>query len=115
DWERLQRRVSGGGEALSREFDRMPWLQGYQHCVKLVPGHEGYDSVGNNRALLAFLPFKSARLAAVLSAEDYSDFLFLALKPRFPENLWRLEALKKINAPIIKDWPVEDISAFDYR
>jgi hypothetical protein len=114
DWEKLQTRVAGG-EALSREADRMPWLQGYQHSVKLVEGHEGYDSVGNSRALVAFLPFKSARLASVLSAEDFSAFLFLAVKPRFPENIWRLEALKRINAPIIKNWPVVDISAFGYR
>jgi hypothetical protein len=114
DWERLQRRVPGG-EALTREADKMPWLQGYQHSVRLVPGHEGYDSVGSSRALLAFLPFKSARLASVLSVEDYSAFVFLAVKPRFEDNAWRLDALKQINESIIRDWPVLEISAFNYR
>jgi hypothetical protein len=96
-------------------MDDEPWLFGHEHRVALVPNHEGYDCAGASRLLIAYLPFKCARLAAVLGVEDYSKFLFLAGRPRLPVNDWRFEALKKINEPITRDWPIVEMRTFDYR
>lgn len=114
DWEALNAELSAP-IGLSELVDSKPWLFGYEHTVELVAGHEGYDSAGSARALVGFLPFKCARLAAVLSAEDYTEFLFIAGCPRLPENHWRLEALRRINEEIVKQWRVEEMSTFGYR
>jgi hypothetical protein len=113
DWKQLSCELSGY-ETLADIVNAKPWLSGYEHRVELVPKHEGYDSAGSGRALIGFLPFKCARLAAVLGEEDYEEFLFIAGRPRLPENYWRLEALMKINEDIIKEWPVENLETFGY-
>jgi hypothetical protein len=114
DWQRLRKELSGH-RTLAEIVDEKPWLFGYDHHVELIPGHEGYDSASSGRALIGFLPFKCARLAAVLGNEDYADFMFIAGRPRLPQNEWRFEALKTINENIIKGWPVVDIPTFGYR
>lgn len=114
DWEKLKNDLSDS-ENLTEVMDQMPWLFGDEHHVDLVPNHEGYDSVGSKRALIGFLPFKCARLKAILSQEDYADGLYIAGRPHLEENYWRVDALKKINEPIVKNWNVIDIGTFNYR
>lgn len=113
-WERLKRDLHDNA-SLADTVDREPWLFGYEHRVELVPGHEGYDSAGSGRALIGFLPFKRARLAAILGEWEYESFLFIAGRPRLPENQWRLDVLKEINASLIRSWPVAEMSTFGYR
>jgi len=112
-WKQLNRELSGH-QTLADLIDAKPWISGYAHQVELIPGHEGYDSAGSGRALIGFLPFKCARLAAVLGEEDYAEFLFIAGRPRLAENHWRLAALKRINKDLIKEWPVKTMSTFGY-
>jgi len=114
DWEQLKRDLSRI-ESIAEIVDTKPWLFSYEHKVVLIPGHEGYDSAGSGNALIGFLPFKCARLAAVLSEEVYSEMLFIAGRPHREENYWRFDALKEINLPIIKEWPVFEMSTFGYR
>jgi hypothetical protein len=95
--------------------DDAPWLFGHAHSVELIANHEGYDSPAANTMLLAFLPFKRARLAAIVSNHDYEKSIFIAGKPRLQENGWRLEALLEINRGIIKSWRLEEMSTFGYR
>ena len=114
DWEKLKKDLDRN-ESLAEIVDTMPWLFGYEHKVELVPGHEGFDSAGSGKALLAFLPFKCARLGAILNQENYSEITFIAGLPRLEANSWRLSAQKEINEPLIKDWPVKDMSTFSYR
>lgn len=114
DWAALKNELSDTA-TLPDVVDAKPWLFGYEHNVELIPGHEGYDSAGTERALIGFLPFKYARLAAVMSAEDYAAFLFIAGRPRLTENDWRYEALLDINRDIVKDRPVVGMSTFGYR
>lgn len=104
-----------GKKSLEELVDKAEWLFGYEHHVELVEGHEGYDSPGQGPALIAFLPFKSARLAAILGQESYSEMLFIAGKPRLKENSWRFEAVKEINRFLTRDWPVVEMSTFSYR
>ena len=113
-WDKLKKHLAENA-SLSDIVDKEPWLFGYEHCVELVPGHEGYDSAGRGRALIGFLPFKRARLAAILGEWEYEDLLFIAGRPRLTGNRWRLEALKEINGPLIKSWRVEEMSTFGYR
>lgn len=94
--------------------EQQEWISNSNYCVSIVEDHEGYDGAGIGKALVAFLPFKSARLSSIIANEDYSSFHFLAVKPRSPCNAWRLEALKKVNAPYICGHVVTDISAFGY-
>jgi len=61
------------------------------------------------------LAYKCARLGSILGKEDYSEFFFIAGRPRLEENSWRLEALKDINEPITKDRKVIEIRTFKYR
>ncbi len=112
-WKTLREQI--GTNSIIDLVDKAPWLFGYEHRVELVEGHEGYDSPGHGRALVGFLPFKSARLAAILKQESYSDMLFIAGRPRLPRNAWRYQALIDINESLIKDWSVRDMSTFDYR
>lgn len=114
DWATLKNELSDT-TTLPDVVDVKPWLFGYEHNVELIPGHEGYDSAGAERALIGFLPFKYARLAAVMSAEDYAAFLFVAGRPRLSENNWRYEALLDINRDIVKDRPVVEMSTFGYQ
>lgn len=113
DWKLLSKELIGY-QTLADVIDAKPWLSGYEHQVELIPGHEGYDSARSGRALIGFLPFKCARLAAVLGEEDYEECLFIAGRPRLPENYWRLTALKKINQSLIKEWPVKTMDTFGY-
>jgi hypothetical protein len=103
------------GRTLPQIVDEKPWLFGSEHRVELVPFHDGYDSAGCGLALIAFLPYKRARLAAVLGEEDYADFLFIAGRPRLPRNSWRLDAVKQINQDIIADRRLIDMDTFGYR
>lgn len=95
--------------------DDAPWLFGHAHNVELIANHEGYDSPAASTMLLAFLPFKRARLAAIVSNHDYEKNIFIAGRPRLPENEWRLDALLEINRGIIKSWPLKEMSTFGYR
>lgn len=95
--------------------DDAPWLFGHEHNVELIANHEGYDSPAASTMLLAFLPFKRARLAAIVSNHDYEKNIFIAGKPRLHENEWRLDALLEINRGIIKSWRLEEMSTFGYR
>lgn len=113
-WKQLSKELSGH-QTLAELIDAKPWLSGHAHRVELIPGHEGYDSVGSGRALIGFLPFKCARLAAVLGEEDYEEFLFIVGKPRLRKNLWRLTALKKINENLTKSWPIKTMGTFGHR
>lgn len=114
EWADLRRR-SRDPAGLADILDTMPWLFGHQHRIERIAGHEGYDAAGAGRALIAFLPFKCARLAAVLGEEDYSDIRFISGKPRLKKNLWRADALRQINFTITKDWPVVEMPTFGYR
>ena len=113
DWKQLSKEISGY-KTLADIVDEKPWLSGYQHRVELIPMHEGYDSARSGRALIGFLTFKRARLAAVLGEEDYEECLFIAGRPRLHQNQWRLTALKKINESLIKEWPVKTMDTFGY-
>jgi hypothetical protein len=113
-WRELEKSFSDN-TVLAEMVDEKPWLFSYEHTVEIIPGHEGYDAAGAGRALVAFLPFKCARLAAVLGEEDYREFLFIAGRPRLKKNAWRLDALQKINASLTKEWPVVEMSTFGYR
>ncbi|MEE9910555.1 MAG: hypothetical protein K4571_02425 [Deltaproteobacteria bacterium] len=116
DWDAINQNLSVNTSiAISELVDKAPWLFGYEHCVETVPGHEGYDSVGYGHALIGFLPFKAARLAAIIEREIYSEFIFIAGRPRLEENLWRLQALKRINIFTTKNWEIKEISTFSYR
>jgi hypothetical protein len=113
-WQELEQGLSDNIR-LAEMVDEQPWLFSHEHMVEIIPGHEGYDAAGAGRALIAFLPFKCARLAAVLGEEDYRAFLFIAGRPRLAENAWRLDALRKINTSLTRDWPVIEMSTFAYR
>jgi hypothetical protein len=114
DWKALEGALEGS-RSFSEIVDERPWLFGTSHSVELIPGHEGYDSAASGRALLAFLPFKSSRLAAILGQEDYADCVFVAGRPRLPENAWRLEAVKRVNESIVKERSVIEVGTFGYR
>jgi hypothetical protein len=114
EWEELRRKLTTH-ENIAEILDGKPWMFGHEHSVELVSGHEGYDASGTGRALIAFLPFKCARLSAVLSDEDYADKLFIAGRPPSSERAWRLDALKEINESVTRGSRVEEISTFGYR
>jgi len=114
DWRTLRRELVAPDD-LARVVDEKPWLFGYQHRCELVKGHEGYDSAGSARSLVAFLPFKPARLASVIGEEEYSAFVYVAGRPRLPENEWRLKALIEINADLTRGQRVLTMDTFGYR
>jgi hypothetical protein len=114
EWKRVKRGLKVH-ESLAELVDKQPWLFSYEHRVELIRGHEGYDAAGTGRALVAFLPYKCARLAAVLAQEDYADFVFIAGTPPNVRNAWRVDALKEINESLTKRWPVIEMSTFGYR
>lgn len=80
------------------EFDLQPYLYGGEHRILLVPNHEGYDTPGAKLALVAFLPFKASRLAAILSWAEYTKYILIAGEPRLKKNFWRVQVLKDVNA-----------------
>jgi hypothetical protein len=114
NWRRLKRELKVH-QSLAELVDTQPWLFSYEHRVELIGGHEGYDTAGTGRALVAFLPYKCARLAAVLAVEDYADFVFIAGIPPDQRKHWRVDALKEINESLIKRWPVIEMKTFGYR
>jgi hypothetical protein len=114
NWGVIKREIDGE-KTLADLIDEKPWLFGINHRVELIPGHEGYDTANSGRAIISFLPFKHARLAAVLAKEDYSDFLFIAGVPRLPENKWRLKAQKEINDPLIQVDSCIEMDTFSYK
>jgi hypothetical protein len=117
EWERFKKELAPGCQKddVADWADQSEWLySGRNFHVELIPNHEGYDVAGST-ALIAFLPFKRGRLAAVMSHAEYSEYVFIAGRPRRPENGWRLEALKEINSQLTKDWPVDEMSTFGYR
>jgi len=117
EWEGLLREVAGDVDEdtlIAEKADEMPWLYSGTHHAEIVTGHEGFDAAGVN-ALVAFFPFKCARLAAVLGEQDYSAYVFIAGRPRLEGNSWRLEALMRINASVVKDWPIVDMDTFGYK
>jgi hypothetical protein len=116
NWDLIVEKISTNGSiAIAELVEKEPWLFGYEHHVEIVPNHEGYDSVGYGHALIGFLPFKAARLAAIIEREIYSEIIFIAGRPRLKENLWRLEALKTINMHTTKSWEITEMSTFSYR
>ncbi len=114
DWQELESNLENA-DKLADIVETKPWLFSYEHSVELVLNHEGYDSGGSRRALIAFLPFKSARLGVILDQEDFSECLFIAGCPHLEDKRWRLDALKKINESIIKNWSVVEMKTFGYR
>lgn len=114
EWDRLRRQLTAH-HSIAELVDTKPWMFSYEHTVELVPGHEGYDASGTGRALVAFLPYKSSRLAAILKTEDYAEKLFIAGRPPAQELAWRVEALKEINENLIRGSRVEEVSTFGYR
>lgn len=116
DWEQVFAEFAEQDiENLSKVFDEKPWLYSYENRVELISKHEGYDVAGNKRALIGFLTFKCARLAAILMKEDYSKYKFIAGIPRLRKNKWRCDVQKKVNATIIGHWPIIELSTFGYR
>ena len=114
EWDDLKKHLTAH-QSIAEVLDRKPWMFSYEHRVELVPGHEGYDAGGTGRALVAFLPFKCSRLAAVLGDEDYTEKLFIAGCPPAKELGWRLDALKDINESLTRGSRVEVMSTFGYR
>ncbi len=114
DWEQLKEKLTAN-ENIAEIVDTKPWLFGYEQFVELIPDHEGYDSAGCNRALVGFLSYKYARLAAIVGADEYSQFLFIAGRPRLSINAWRLDALKDINKEITKNRELIEMDTFAYR
>lgn len=100
DWERLQNEHIG--EKLVDQVNELPWLFSHEHRVSFMPGHEGYDTGSDGPGLVAFLPFKSARLAAILNSEDYAEVTFVAGRPRETRNEWRERAQLAINRHLIR-------------
>ena len=94
EWDDLRQKLTAN-QNIAEIVDQKPWMFSYEHHVELVPGHEGYDASGTGRALVAFLPFKCSRLAAVLGDEDYAEKLFIAGRPPSPALEWRLSALRR--------------------
>jgi hypothetical protein len=114
DWETLRKQLRAH-ESIAELVDKQPWLFSYEHRVELIAGHEGYDASGTGRALVAFLPYKCSRLAAVLAAEDYSDKCFLVGRPPALELAWRVDALKEINESLTRGWKSVEMSTFGYK
>jgi hypothetical protein len=118
DWERIRRDSlpeNVGHDQVADLADEGEWLYSGRHFhVELIRGHEGYDVAGTS-ALVAFLPFKAAHLAAVINQAEYSQYLFIAGRPRRAENHWRLDALREFNRVVTKEWPTVVMSTFDYR
>lgn len=102
-------------EKLAQKVDEMPWLFGCVHNVEAIPGHDGFDSLVSGRALIAFLPFKGARLGAILGEQDYREILFLSGQPRLRANRWREQALRDINEPLLGQAEPIVLSTFGYR
>jgi hypothetical protein len=118
DWEEIKMELSpdySNASELADRADESEWLySGRNFHVGLIEGHEGYDVAGTT-ALVAFLPFNAGRLAAVMSHAEYSEYLFIAGKPRLPANTWRLDALKQINSVATREWQVIEMGTFGYR
>ncbi len=114
EWTRLKREL-GDERLLPAAVDAKPWLFGFQHSVELIAEHEGFSTGTGMQALVAFLPFKCARLGAILGAGEYGRVVLIAGKPRLKKNVWRLQALKEINSSLIRTWPVAAMSTFGYR
>jgi len=114
EWENLKVQLEAH-QSIADIVDNQQFMFGYEHSVELVPGHEGYDGSGTARALVAFLPYKCSRLAAVLGDEDYAEKLFIAGRPLSSELEWRVEALKEINETLTRGSRIEEISTFGYR
>jgi hypothetical protein len=113
-WNSLQ--LSLGPEAdIGDEVDRMPWLFGQDHEIAFVDGHEGFETAAGGRALIGFLPFKCARLAAITGEFGFSSSVFVAGRPRLIRNNWRLGAVKTINSRIAGRWRTVDMDTFAYK
>jgi hypothetical protein len=100
---------------LGEVADTAPWLFGPDHEIGLVAGHEGFETAAGGRALIGFLPFKCARLAAIAGELDFSSAVFVAGIPRLPGNSWRLEAQRQINGRLVGRWPIVEMSTFGYK
>ena len=100
---------------VAKVIDSQPWLYSWEHEIKTIDNHDGYDIAGYPRILIGFLTFKCARIASIVKDHVYSDYIFISGKPRLEENFWHNEARKKINESLINSWPVVEINTFGYR
>lgn len=96
------------------EFDFEPMLYGGEHRVIVAPKHEGYDTPGAKLALLTFLPFKAARLGALMSWSGYARYILVEGRPRLKRNSWRLDVLREINEKLVLNKEVIELSTFGY-
>lgn len=113
EWSSLEENLTDVADHAKR-IDECEWLYGVNFKHEFIEGHQGYDSACASRALVAFLPFKAARLAAVMR-EEYAHVLFVAGEPHAPTNQWRFDALLKINSEIVQSRRVEKMATFGYR
>ena len=113
-WHALRKTLAPTAD-IGDAVDEQRWLFGQDHEVGFVAGHEGFETAAGGHALIGFLPFKCARLAAITQALDFSSSVFIAGVPRLPENSWRRDALKEINSRLVGRWPVVEMSTFGYR
>jgi hypothetical protein len=114
DWKELKKSVTASQE-ITKKADIAPWLFGTEHSVRVLRNHEGFDDVGSEKALVAFLPFKAARLQALIGDDEYVDYMFLCPRPRMGENKWRVKACQEANSAVIGTSPVFEVNAFGYK
>lgn len=86
--------------------------------------YSGKNIDGLPQALVGFLTFKPERIRKIIAYVDETLFkdpkrvFWIIGEPHLPENMWRINLVKKINKGIIeqsKDAPIYIISTFNYK
>lgn len=113
EWAQLEHSLTDVADQAKR-IDEKQWLYGVNFKHEFIDGHQGYDSACASRALIAFLPFKAARLAAVMR-EEYAHVLFISGRPHAQNNAWRFDALLQINSEIVQNRQVVQMNTFGYK
>lgn len=113
DFDKILKKCESGN--LTDTIDKESWLFNHRFNLEFIANHEGYDSSSSGRVLIAFLAFKYSRLATILYEHDYSECIYIAGVPRLKENYWRLDALNKINAPLLTSHDTINVSTFNYK